>query len=113
MMIQPKPSKSNGKFEPFDILSLIGGGIFREAEFRNALRAHDWERFNGKRVLVKACVGAPIPPWAFMAVMSHLIPIAKSIAYGEDCDPIVVFKQPHITGDTADNSTAEPEAELL
>ncbi|MBM3328548.1 MAG: DUF2480 family protein [Calditrichaeota bacterium] len=90
---KPRP-KSAGLFEPIDIRAFIEGDLFRETPFRAALRQEDWSRFSGKRVLVKGCGKGPaIPPWAWMLLLAHLTPVAAAVLYGEDCDPIVVWKR--------------------
>ena len=86
-------AESVERFTPFDIRSLVEGNMFRETPFRKSLSSFNWMEFSDKRVLVKACGGMPIPPWAFMLVMSKLMPVAKSIAYGDDCAPVVVYKR--------------------
>jgi len=80
-------------FAPLDIGRFKNGGMFREAEFRAALRAEDWSKYRGQRVLIKPCGSGPVPPWAFMLVLGELVPYARSVLYGEDCAPIVVWKR--------------------
>lgn len=106
-MIKPisKPSKTIGKFDSIDVRSYFGGAIFKETEFRALLKKENWQQFEGKRVLIKSCHAGPIPPWAFMLLVSHLIPYPKMIAYGEDCNPIVVYK--NNASDNADDQTEE------
>lgn len=70
-------------------------GIFKEKEFRRAIREEDWSRFRGKRVLIKGCGnGLILPTWAFMVVTAHLLPYAKNILYGDECAPITISKNP-------------------
>ena len=80
MEIKPITPKPRSQFEQIDIRSYISG-IFREAEFRDALRREDWSRFQDKRVLVKGCGKGPVPPWAYMLLLSHLGNIPKMVAY--------------------------------
>jgi hypothetical protein len=91
-MIDITPKKSHGKFEIIDPKSYITSPIFREAEYRAALRNEDWDRFTGKRVLLRGCGKIPIPPWAYMLLVTSLGNRPAMIAYGEECAPVVVFK---------------------
>lgn len=93
-MIQPTPKKSGSAFETIDPRKYITGGIFREADFRDALKREDWSQFHGKRVLVKGCGKPATPPWAYMLILSHLGDYPVIVAYGEECAPIVVHRQP-------------------
>jgi len=91
-VIKPAPKKSGGLFDVIDLRSYLTDGVFREAEFRASLRREDWSRFSGRRVLVKGCGKPPVPPWAYMLVLSQLSDSALMVAYGEECAPIVVHR---------------------
>jgi len=92
-LIKPAPKKSGGHFALIDLRNYISGGMFREAEFRDALRHEDWSRFADKKVLVKGCGKPATPPWAYMLLLSHLGQLPKMVAYGEECAPIVVHRR--------------------
>lgn len=81
------------RFEIIDIKKFIPNRIFSEKDFRASLRNEDWEQYRDKRVLVQACGAGPVPPWAYMLLMSYLGDIPGSIAYGETCEPVVVHKR--------------------
>ena len=69
----------------------IKGGIFREADFREAVDRWDWSKYTGKPVLVEGCSDTPVPQWAFLVITARLAAIAKSISYGELSRPIPVY----------------------
>jgi len=92
-MIKSAPKKSGGQFELIDLRSYISGGMFKEAEFRDALKREDWSKFADKRVLVKGCGKPATPPWAYMLLVSYLGQFPKLVAYGEECAPIVVHRR--------------------
>ncbi len=73
-----------------DPRELLTGGMFREEPFRTSLKQFDWKKYQGKPVLIQGCP-SPMPIWAFMMIMSELLPYAKSISYGELKSPIPVY----------------------
>ncbi|HAP01748.1 MAG TPA: hypothetical protein DCQ93_07495 [Bacteroidetes bacterium] len=62
---------------PFDLKKyLFHELVLKEKDFREALRAHDWEQYKGKTVAIHCSADAIIPMWAFMLVGVHLNGIA-------------------------------------
>ncbi len=57
--------------------------ILKEKDFREALKAHDWEQYSGKILLVFCSTDAIIPVWAYMLVASYAEPQAAEIFQGE------------------------------
>ena len=51
------------------------------------------EQFKEKRVLIKGCGGKSLPETAFVEITKTLLPVAKSIMYGEACSTVPVFKR--------------------
>ncbi len=59
--------------QQFDIqLFLWNGFVLREKEFREALKAADWEVYRGSVVAVFCSEDAIIPTWAWMLVATYL-----------------------------------------
>lgn len=79
--------------EILDLTEFLDNGMVSEAFFLNSVEQLDWNRYQGKRVLVKGCGSTIIPPWAFMVVTARLVPIARSISYGNDHDNLQIFRQ--------------------
>ena len=73
--------------EPRDFLA---GGVFREKEFREAVKTFDWSKYKGKPVLIQGCASITLPTWVFLVITAALVPVAKSISYGEIKNPIPV-----------------------
>jgi hypothetical protein len=73
--------------EPSEFLS---SGMFREKDFRDAIKKFDWTKFQGKPVLIQGCASI-LPIWAYLVIMAELVPFAKSVSYGELKSPIPVL----------------------
>lgn len=74
-----------GETAVFDLKDhLFMGLILKEKEFREALKAIDWENFRNKYVAVNCTADAIIPVWAYMLVASYLQPAAKEIVMGDE-----------------------------
>lgn len=58
-----------------------------------AIDAIDAADYNDKRVVVKGCGDAAIPPDAYLRITMKLRTVAKSIMYGEPCSTVPVFKR--------------------
>lgn len=58
--------------------------ILKEKDFREALKTHDWQMYQGKHVYLHCSVDAIIPVWAHMLVAVYLQPIAASVYYGSE-----------------------------
>ncbi|MGK0389774.1 MAG: hypothetical protein ACI94Y_002519 [Maribacter sp.] len=56
--------------------------ILKEKDFREALKAHDWQQYEGKHLLLFCSVDAIIPMWAYMLVSAHAEPFTASITQG-------------------------------
>jgi hypothetical protein len=50
------------------------------------------EEFKDKRVVIKGCGENPIPEEAYLEITNLLLPVAKSIMYGEPCSTVPVYK---------------------
>ena len=61
--------------------------------FIEHLRAIDSANYEGKRVVVKGCGDIPIPEYAYVEVSKKLLPVVKSLMYGEPCSTVPVFKR--------------------
>ncbi len=57
--------------------------ILKEKDFREALKAHDWSKYQDKILLVYCSVDAIIPVWAYMLVAAQAAPFAKDIFQGD------------------------------
>lgn len=53
----------------------------------------DTTPFEGKRILVKGCGDKKIPEAAFVQISERLIPVVRSLMYGEACSNVPVYKK--------------------
>lgn len=53
----------------------------------------DVEPFREKRVVVKGCGDIEIPPSAYLTISNKLLPVVKSLMYGEPCSTVPVYKK--------------------
>lgn len=79
-------------YEKVDPGDFVAGKPFKESDFVDSLKNHNWEIYQGKNVLVTGCHSVIIPIWAYMMVASYLNKYAKSIRYGNEHDNIVVYR---------------------
>lgn len=55
--------------------------------------AIDANEFIDKRIVIKGCGDLPITPSAYVALTNQLLPVVKSIMYGEPCSTVPVYKK--------------------
>ena len=51
------------------------------------------EQFADKRIVIKGCGDLPIGEFAYAEITKVLLPVVKSIMYGEPCSTVPVFKK--------------------
>lgn len=53
----------------------------------------DWSQYADKRIVIKGCGDRPVPPGAYLEMTRQLVPLAKSVMYGEPCSTVPIYKQ--------------------
>lgn len=61
--------------------------------FLQRIAAIDAAEFTDKRVVIKGCGDIPIGEFAYLAITKKLIPVVKSLMYGEPCSTVPIFKR--------------------
>jgi hypothetical protein len=61
--------------------------------FLQNIEAINTEEFKDERVVVKGCGDTPIGNYAYAAITKVLLPVVKSIMYGEPCSTVPVYKK--------------------
>jgi hypothetical protein len=65
----------------------------RQQLFVRNIDAIDTEPFVDKRIVIKGCGDIPIGEFAYLAITKKLMPVAKSLMYGEPCSTVPIFKR--------------------
>ena len=60
------------------------------------IAALEEDDFRDKRLILKGCGDIPIPETAYVAATRKLLPVVKSLMYGEPCSTVPVYKQPKV-----------------
>ncbi len=50
------------------------------------------ENYKDKPVIIKGCANKPIPETAYIQLISRLMPVVKSVMYGEACSTVPLYK---------------------
>jgi hypothetical protein len=58
-----------------------------------AIEQASFEEHSDKRIVVKGCGDVAIPDSAYLAITQKLMPLAKSIMYGEPCSTVPLYKK--------------------
>lgn len=66
---------------------------FVELLYNERINNYDLTPFIDKRVLIKGCSDKTIPSSAFSTMASKLLPIVKSLMFGEACSNVPIYKQ--------------------
>ena len=61
--------------------------------FSELLQNIDFSEYTDKPVIIKGCAHKPIPQNAYVLLAQKLLPIAKSIMYGEACSSVPLYKK--------------------
>lgn len=65
----------------------------RRQLFLKNIAAIDVQQFAGQRVVIKGCGDTPIGDFVYMELTRLLLPVVKSIMYGEPCSTVPVYKR--------------------
>lgn len=65
---------------------------WRERRLLDAIASIDITKYAQKRIVIKGCGEEHIPEAAFVLVTQKLIPVVKSLMYGEPCSTVPIYK---------------------
>jgi hypothetical protein len=66
--------------------------IYKSVFLKNIASIQESE-FADKRIVLKGCGETPIDDFAYAEATRKLLPVAKSIMYGEPCSTVPVYKR--------------------
>jgi hypothetical protein len=80
--------------EPFakDVIMGDEKELHRRLFLKNLSTIHP-EEFTDKRIVIKGCGETPIGDFVYMEITRLLLPVARSIMYGEPCSTVPVYKK--------------------
>ena len=61
---------------------LFQGMVLREKDFRQWVKEHQWEQYEGKLVAIFCSADAIVPNWAYMLIATKMVPYAKMFVFG-------------------------------
>ena len=68
------------------------GDVHKAITLKN-ISSIDTSAFSGSRIVLKGCGETPIDDFAYAEATRILLPVAKSIMYGEPCSTVPVYKK--------------------
>jgi len=71
-------------------------GDLRDLEtslYQTVIAGLDVSMYSDMPVIIKGCSHKPVPPNAYLLLTEKLMPVAKSIMYGEACSSVPLFKR--------------------
>lgn len=69
-------------------------GQLERAVFSRFVQQFDIASYHGARVVVKGCSKLPVPLNAYVELSSRLMPVVKSLMFGEPCSTVPLYKAP-------------------
>ena len=66
--------------------------IYKTVFLKNISSIHEAE-FTDKRIVLKGCGETPVDDFAYAEATRKLLPVARSIMYGEPCSTVPVYKK--------------------
>lgn len=82
------------KLQPFT-KNVVQGSLqdLETSNYQTIIENLDLSQFTGKPVIIKGCSKKPVPQNAYLWITQKLLPIAKSVMYGEACSSVPLFKK--------------------
>lgn len=82
------------KAAPFAKKIVVGDLTTLETSlYQDIVTNFETKNLEGKPIIIKGCANKPIPPSAYTLLINKLIPIAKTIMYGEACSTVPLYKK--------------------
>ena len=62
------------------------------AIYQNIIENLSFDSYKNKPVIIKGCSNKPIPETAYVQLIERLLPVARSIMFGEACSTVPLYK---------------------
>ena len=80
--------------QPLASVLLMGDeAAAKKQMLQRAIQNWDVEAYREKRVVIKGCGDDEVEAFVYMEMTNKLLPVVKSIMYGEPCSTVPVFKR--------------------
>ncbi len=66
------------------------------AVFSRFVQGLETDNYRGARVVVKGCSKLPVPLNAYVELSARLLPVVRSLMFGEPCSTVPLYKAPKI-----------------
>ena len=82
------------KLQPFVMKTVLGDlEDLETAIYQPIIENIEVSEFQDKPVIIKGCSNKPVPTNAYIMLTMRLLPVAKSVMYGEACSSVPLFKR--------------------
>jgi hypothetical protein len=79
---------------PYAATSFMGTPYELERSLmQQAINAIDPEEYRDKMIVIKGCGEGPVPDNGYVEITKKLMPVAKSVMYGEPCATVPLYKK--------------------
>ena len=84
----------SGSVQPY-AKKIIFGNLqeLESAVFSDIIRSLDANIFRDARVVIKGCSKLPVPVSAYVELTNKLLPVVKSLMFGEPCSTVPIYKK--------------------
>lgn len=90
---------------------LYEGFLLKEKDFREALKNHDWQQYEGEFIAINCSTDAILPAWASILATTYVAPFAKKVVLGTISDLNTAIYQEILT--TVDFSKYQDKPVIL
>jgi len=81
------------KLAPFTKRIVVGNLTVLEISiYQDIISRLPINEYKDKPIIIKGCANKPIPETAYIQLITKLLPVAKTIMYGEACSTVPLFK---------------------
>jgi len=71
----------------------VNEATWRERKIIESIDELDMSVYTDRRVVIKGCGEEKIPDAAYVSITKKILPVVKSIMYGEPCSTVPIFKK--------------------